>query len=241
MRNKKKLYMIFNILAIFIVLFNIGTTVFGSGVINKITQSGQEATENIGKDTKAKNGNNDFWGNATSWFNKANTDFLNGNSNADATTKEIISTMENMVLIVGTTVIVIATIFLGIRFMFGSVNSKADAKEGLMNLLVACIFFFGWNSIKNLLFPGNSFIFVQSTDTSYANPVGRVYNIVVYIAQFAAIIAILYVGVKYIFAGVQGKTELKEKSGTFIIGIILAFCSTGFLTYISNVINQALQ
>lgn len=223
---KKNIYKVFSIFATFIVLFNIGISTLYAAVPT-------DSTSNISN-------SNDFWGDATSWFSKANTDFLNGNSNADRTTKEIISTMEDMILIIGTTVIVAATIFLGIRYMFGSVNSKTDAKEGLMNLLVACIFFFGWNSIKNLLFPGNSFIFVQSSDRTYANPVGRMYNVFVYVAQFAAIIAIIYVGIKYIFAGIQGKTELKEKSGMFIIGIILAFCSTGFLTYISRIINETL-
>lgn len=182
----------------------------------------------------------DFWGNANSWFSSASHNNSSNQSKTNDTVKEIIDTMEDMVLVVGTTVISIATIFLGIKYMFGSADSKADSKESLMNLLVACVFFFGWNSIKNVLMPGNRFVFFSVSDTTYKDPVARFYDIFVYIAQFAAIIAIIYVGVKYIFAGVQGKADLKEKSGTFLIGIILAFCSTGFLTYISKVINEAI-
>lgn len=238
MKNKKRIYSIFNMLVMFIIMFNIGNTVLASGAISGIINSGSDISEELGEEARKQNGHVDFWGNATNWFNKVNSE--NGDLRANETTQNIIEDLENMILVLGTTVIVIATIFLGIKYMIGSVDSKTDAKEGLFNLLVACLFFFGWNSIKNLLFPGNSFIFVESSDVSYANPIGRVYNIVVYIAQFAAIIAIIYVGIKYIFAGVQGKTELKEKSGTFVIGVILAFCTTGFLTYISKVINETL-
>lgn len=176
----------------------------------------------------------DFWGNATKWFKEGNI------SNEEKYGVEMIETLEDMILVVGTTVIALATIVLGIKFMFGSVESKVDAKEGLFNLLVACLFFFGWNSIKNLLFPGNKFIFLNDSDTSYTQPVARIFNISTYVLQFLAVVAIIYVGVRYVFSGVQGKTDLKEKSGMFIVGIILAFCSTGFLTWISDIINEAL-
>ncbi len=192
---------------------------------------------NISSSTILASGSNkDFWGNANSWFSSAQ----NAGANSSKKNKEIIDTMEDMILVVGTAAISIATIFLGIKYMFGSADSKADCKQSLMNLLVACVFFFGWNSIKNVLMPGNRFVFFSVSDATYKDPVARFYDIFVYIAQFAAIIAIIYVGVKYIFAGVQGKADLKEKSGMFLIGIILAFCSTGFLTYISKVINEAI-
>lgn len=191
---------------------------------------------NIGSSTLLASSSKDFWGQANSWF----SDAQHAGAGASDKTNEIIDTMEDMILVVGTAAISIATIFLGIKYMFGSADSKADSKESLMNLLVACVFFFGWNSIKNVLMPGNRFVFFSVSDSTYKDPVARFYDIFVYIAQFAAIIAIIYVGVKYIFAGVQGKADLKEKSGTFLIGIILAFCSTGFLTYISKVINEAI-
>lgn len=180
----------------------------------------------------------DFWGHATNWFNTG--------PSASSTTQygtDIISTFEEMILIVGTTVIVIATIYLGVKMMFGSVEARADSKEGLFNLLVACIFFFGWNSLKKLLIDSdtNNLVFLSGSNSNIGDPVGRIFVSITYVLQFAAIIGIIYVGIKYIFAGVEGKTDLKEKSGWFLIGIILAFCSTGFLTFISDIIIQGLE
>lgn len=181
----------------------------------------------------------DFWNAATDWFSSVNKneDLEEVGSRVD----DVINTFSNMISVIGTTVFVIVTIFLGIKYMYGSVEAKASVKESLTTLLVACIFFFGWNSIKNLLFPNNNFIFIESTDTSYEQMVGRVFAFATYIAQFLAIIGLVYVGVRYIFAGAEGKANLKGKSVTFLIGIILTFCATSFLNLISDIINDSIN
>jgi type IV secretory pathway VirB2 component (pilin) len=155
---------------------------------------------------------------------------------------DIINTFEDMINVVGTTAIVIATIVLGIRYIIGSVESKTSAKEGLITLLIACIFFFGWTSISNLLYGGSEydFIFTSDTDNSYTSFVGRLFNTFTYIANVVVIGCIIYVGVKYILAGAEGRSELKGKSIYLIIGIILAFATTNVLTFISDVINETL-
>ena len=92
-----------------------------------------------------------MWQQATKWFKGVNKD----DNSSQAV--EIINEFVDMVNVIGTTVIVIATIILGIKYIFGSVDSKADVKESLITLFVACIFFFGWTAIKNVLFPSNQF------------------------------------------------------------------------------------
>lgn len=179
---------------------------------------------------------NDFWNQATNWFSK-----VNKNEDFKPGVGEVVSTFTNMISVVGTTVFVIVTIFLGIKYMYGSVEAKASVKESLITLLVACVFFFGWDALSNLLFPSNNFIFIKSSDTSYEQMVGRVFAFATYIAQFLAVIAILYVGIRYIFAGAEGKASLKGKSVTFLIGIILTFCATSFLGFISDVVNDSLE
>lgn len=176
----------------------------------------------------------DFWGFANKWFQSGS---YTNNENIN----EIIGTFKSMINVLGTTVITIVTILLGIKYMYGSVDSKASVKESLVTLIVACVFFFGWTGISNLLFPNNEFIFIKSEDQTFANPLGRVFSIVKYIANFLAIGGIIYVGIKYIFAGASGKADLKAKSGQFLIGIILAFCAVNFLTYISDIIQDVLS
>ena len=75
-------------------------------------------------------------------------------------------------------------------------------------------------------------------DASYKNLVGRVFSSIVFVLNVATIAAIIYVGVRYIFSGASGKADLKARSPYFFIGIIMAFCSVSFLTFVSNVINE---
>ena len=183
-------------------------------------------------DYEENQANLDFWGQATNWFNKIET------SGDNPEIKELVDTFQDMINVLGTTVIVLVTIFLGIKYIFGSVESKAGVKEGLVTLIVVCVFFFGWSALRNLLFPNNSLIFIESTDTSYTSILGRIFSIATFIANILAILGIVYVGIRYIFAGASGKGELKAKSPMLLIGIILAFASVNVLSYISQVIKE---
>ncbi len=219
---------VFLITSSFSLVFGVSELAFGGG--GSASQS-----SGAGRDTTS-GGSDDFWNKATDWFSNVDKDEELGPG-----VKDVVNTFSNMISVVGTTVFVIVTIFLGIKYMYGSVDAKASVKESLTTLLVACIFFFGWNSIRNLLFPNNNFIFIESTDTSYEQMVGRIFAFATYIAQFLAVIGIVYVGVRYIFAGAEGKASLKGKSVNFLIGIILTFCATSFLSLISDIVNDSIN
>lgn len=95
---------------------------------------------------------NDFWGQANSWFETGKEEYGDITTMNDSATA-IINQFKEMVNVLGTTVIVLVTIFLGVKYIYGSFESKAEVKDGLIGLLVACVFFFGWTSIWELLFP----------------------------------------------------------------------------------------
>lgn len=188
----------------------------------------------------------DFWTDANSWYKGEGfegDDMIAPGDIDDVATiapaaVEVIDTFSDMVNVVGTTVFVAVTIFLGIKYMFGTFEAKADVKESLLNLLVACIFFFGWNSIWNILFQNGQFVLTPLDSTSYESVVAKVFNTLTNVANFLAVGAVLYIGIRYIFAGATGKAELKAKSDQFIIGIILSFCAVGFLNLVSTIVNE---
>lgn len=222
---------VFLITSSFSLVFGVSELAFDGG--GTASQGSGAGRDDNSSETK------DFWNAATDWF--SNVDKNENLEDLGGRVDDVVNTFSNMISVVGTTVFVIVTIFLGIKYMYGSVDAKASVKESLTTLLVACIFFFGWNSIKNLLFPNNNFIFIESTDTSYEQMVGRIFAFATYIAQFLAVIGIVYVGVRYIFAGAEGKANLKGKSTTFLIGIILTFCATSFLSLISDIVNDSIN
>lgn len=178
-----------------------------------------------------------FWDQAQTWFSGG--DLGNSIDNVKSgPAGTIINEFSKMVNLIGTAVIVIVTIFLGVKYIYGSVDSKASVKEGLLNLLVACLFFFGWNSIWNLLFNGNQLVLVGDT---LEITIAQIFKTLTVIANFLAVGGVIFIGIKYIFAGAKGKSELKLKSTTFLIGVIMAFCAIGLLNYISSVITAILK
>lgn len=193
-----------------------------------------DAPNNSGSETEA------FWESAGDWFNDVQKE---GEGNVSAKSIEIVNQFMDIVNYVGTTLIIIATMFLGVKYMFGSVEGKAEVKESLMTLLVACVFFFGWQYIRDIILIGTSgtqLFLVSNKDPSYRNLFGRLLGVVMMIVKVAAIVGVIYVGVRYIFSGATGKAELKGKSVYFIIGIILTFSSVTVLTVFANVLADLL-
>lgn len=186
----------------------------------------------------------DFWQQANDWYEQGKEEYNNTNEGSidnltetNSTMKRIIDDFSKMVNILGTTVIVCVTTFLGIKYIFGSVEGKAEVKDSLLTLVVACVFFFGWNSIWNLIFDSSSSGLIFNKG-GYENVIANIFSTVSLVANILAVGGVIYIGIRYIFAGASGKAELKGKSWMFLLGIVLAFCSVGILNYISAVVNQ---
>ena len=180
------------------------------------------------------------------WWDKASDWYVNGESTVGISSN-LLSGIANMIEIIGTAVIAIVTLVLGIKYMTGTVQGKTEVKENLVNLLVACLFFFGWANIRDLLIVGNAtgeggingnttfLTFFRNGDISSA--FSQIFTFLLMAAQTVAVFVILYLGVKYIFAGANAKAELKQKSPAMIIGIILIFCTVSVVRFIADIVS----
>lgn len=173
----------------------------------------------------------DPWKEANDWYAQGTIEGISNWGSIQA----IFDKFASMIEVLGTTVIVCVTTFLGIKYMYASAEGKAEVKDGLVTLFVACVFFFGWNGIWGLLFQNGS-LTINQAGTTYEGFLSNIYTVLSYIAGILAVGAVIYIGIRYIFAGATGKAELKGKSIQFLIGFILAFCSLTVLRYISAVI-----
>lgn len=190
-----------------------------------------------------------FWDQAADWYSAGGTEtYLDSN---------VLSEIANIVEIIGTAVIAIATVVLGIKYVLGSVTDKASVKENMITLLIACIFFFGWSNIRDLLInniqydsstgniavskiTGSTQLFIFSGTNSLESAFASIFSMIILIAKLVAVIATVYMGVKYIFSGAEQRAKLKEKGIMYIVGIILIFTTINVLSFISSSINNAL-
>ena len=75
-------------------------------------------------------------------------DQLNGYTNAYKKANNIVNTIQ----VVGVVVAVVGLIALGVKYMFGSVEERADYKKTMIPYLIGCIFIFSISTIIKLIY-----------------------------------------------------------------------------------------
>lgn len=166
------------------------------------------------------------------WWGKA-MDFFRFSTTTTPVKTTALDSLTRLLEILGNAVIIIVTIILGIKYMFGSVEGKTDVKQGLITLFIAMLFFYGGTSVYDLFVTGGNLSLVGDTAEG---TIFNIYSTIIYFAKFAAIGGIIYIGVKYMFAGAEGKADLKGKGAPFFIGVIMVFATLSFLSVIQKII-----
>ena len=83
-------------------------------------------------------------------------------------------------------------------------------------------------SIPSAVQPGGTGV------SSINNITGNVIFIIQMIAFAAAVIMLIFVGIKFITASPEGKAEIKKTAIIYVVGAILLFAASGILQIIKN-------
>ena len=75
---------------------------------------------------------------------------------------------------------------------------------------------------------------IESADVA----VGKVWNTVVLILQILAVAAVVFAGVRYMFASADGKADIKKQSIGLIVGAILVFGATFVINFIVDITEE---
>ena len=165
-------------------------------------------------------------------------DFLDGYDGENtklsntATVKDVMEFLEplvEMVKFIGNMVFVLVTVVLGIKYIWGGVESKASVKDSMVTLVVAALVFYGWDVIATLINPQNLW---QNT---VADAAGVVYSTIIYICNFLAVGGLVYIGIRYMMAGAEGRASLKAKSVPVVLGLVMTFSTIRFLGFILSI------
>lgn len=181
----------------------------------------------------------EWWDKATSWFNMGSTSV--------GLSQNVISGLAETIEIIGTGIILIATVVIGMKYMVGTVQGRIEAKENLVQLVVASLLFFGWTNIRDILIVGNAtgsngitgathLIFFSGGNITAT--FSQLFTFIVTVAKAICVVAIMYMGVKYIMAGADAKAKIKEQAPALIIGVILIFCAVNVIGFIADVVTR---
>ena len=159
-----------------------------------------------------------------------------GTAIGTSTVGEIIGFLDplvDLIKFVGNAIFIIVTVILGIKYIWGGVESKASVKDSLATLVVSALFFYGWTTITALVQAGSVLSFVQS---SFTSTVSNIYATIMYVCNYLAIGGIIYIGIRYMLAGAEGKATLKAKSVPIVLGILMVYGTLTFLNFIVSFI-----
>ena len=163
---------------------------------------------------------------------------LNSGKSSDVqfgTADTALNDIKDMIFDVGNVLFLLVTAYLGVKYIWGGVNSKFTVKNSLMTLVVAAIVFYGWDSVTKILdipelLTGSA---AASGETTMVN---KIYNTIMYIINFAAVGGIIYIGIRYMMAGADGKAELKLKGIPVVMGIMMVYGTLNFINFILKIV-----
>ena len=93
-------------------------------------------------------------------------------------------------------------------------------------------------SAFSIVFASGPAIPSGTAPTSGTDDVTTITNWVIYIIQIiafaAAVIMLIFVGIKFLTASPEGKAEVKKTAVIYIVGAVLLFAATGILQIVKN-------
>lgn len=208
-------------LAFILIVLVAQISVFAADNCTACANSGQSCST-CGPTCKVVSGvckDTDWWKTAHGFWNGQQSDVAN----------DALDTLEPLIKLikfVGNMIFVGVTVVLGVKYIWGSVESKSEVKESLTTLIIAALFFYSWDTISSLLKTGDRLHFIRSTAESSAQ---NVYSIILYICNFLAVGGVVYIGVRYMMAGAEGRSQLKAKGVPIVLGLIMVYATVTFL------------
>ena len=117
-------------------------------------------------------------------------------------------------------------------------KAKKNMKKNIQLVIIfALIIIFSINSVC-IAAPSASFPTGGTVDTTVRQATGKIWGSVVKVVQILAFAAIVFAGLRYMFASADGKADIKRGLIILALGAVLVFATT---TIVSLVVDSADQ
>lgn len=169
------------------------------------------------------------------WWGQANS-FWNGQMDPNAQlSTNILDPIRGLIKLVGNMIFVGITVILGVKYIWGAAESKASVKDSMVTLVIAALVFYGWDTISSIFMNSdeNNLFFITGNVEVTAQ---KVFQTIMYVCNFLAVGGIVFVGVKYLLAGAEGKAQLKVQSVPVILGLVMVYATITFLNLIVSIL-----
>lgn len=172
-------------------------------------------------------------------ISNANFDPNNFNFNSDSTADTILSkwltNLQDKIGTLGSIVSVIALIIIGIRYVLGSVEEKADYKERMEPYIIGAAFVFSISTIVNLISDISKSV---SSSGSIEDAGNIIITILATIGSIVSVVGLIALGLKYMGGSIEEKAEYKRSMKPYIIGCLLIFAASNLASMVYNTLKE---
>lgn len=130
---------------------------------------------------------------------------------------DFVDKLMGVIRTIGIFIAVGAIMIIGIKYMTGSLEEKANYKKSMLPYLIGCILLFGASTIAPQ-------IVETFKENQNAEDIGNlILGIIQVVGTFVAVAALMILGIKYILGSLEERASYKKSMLPYIVGAVLLF------------------
>lgn len=137
-----------------------------------------------------------------------------------------------IISLVGNLIFAGVTVILGVKYIWSGAEGKSQVSESLPAFVAAVLFFYLGGTIVTWLTGATSGL---SSATSWNTISGKIIGTINMVVRYAAFGGILYMGLRYMFASAEGKSQMKTSMVGVALGIMFVFMASKVVDFIIGI------
>lgn len=145
--------------------------------------------------------------------------------------------IEGIIWLVGNLVFGAVTVILGAKYIWSGAEGKSQVSETLPGFLIAVLFFYLADGLVSWFTDASSSI---TSATNWNSISGLVFGTICMIVRYMSFGGLLYLGLRYMFASAEGKSQIKTSMGGLVIGIVFVFLASNAVDFIIRIADDVI-
>lgn len=171
---------------------------------------------------------------STTVFAGITPDQLKGDDDGTLIELDFLDDIADGIRFIGTFIAVGALMIIGIKYITGSIEEKANYKKSMMPYVIGCVILFGASAIAPEI---KELVGTEADSTTIGN---QVLGILRAVGSMFAIGVLMILGIKYMLGSVEERASYKKSMLPYVIGMILLFASVNIASAINDMVQDTM-
>lgn len=149
---------------------------------------------------------------------------------------DTLTNAEKLIKTLGTIIAVGTLMIIGIKYMMGSIEERANYKASMFPWIVGAILLFGATMIYE---PMKSILQDSSTKMEDVTSLGNIIlGWIQIIGTYIAVAGLMIIGIKYILGSMEERAQYKKSMLPWVIGLVILFSAVNITKIIANAVDS---